>query len=95
MVSAAQRCAAVYDVFLLLCSNDAEWYRLRSAVQQLMMRQKEVEPFLPSVDPVALDFVQHIRTLADPSGQVPDFSTELGRWSLECEFSSFLLSLTE
>ncbi|KAK7102795.1 probable cytochrome P450 CYP44 [Littorina saxatilis] len=64
-------------------TNDEEWYRLRSAVQQLMMRPKGVAPLLPAVDPVALEFVAHLKHLRDHSNQVPDFATELGRWSLE------------
>ena len=66
------------------CSNDEEWYRLRSAVQQLMMRPREVAPFLPAVDSVAVDFVTHLKRLRNHSNEVPDFATELSRWSLEC-----------
>ncbi|KAK7102798.1 probable cytochrome P450 CYP44 [Littorina saxatilis] len=64
-------------------SNDEEWSRLRGAVRQLMMKPKNVEPFLPAVDRVTLDFVSHLRRLRDHSNQVPNFATQLGRWSLE------------
>ncbi|KAK7503358.1 hypothetical protein BaRGS_00005279 [Batillaria attramentaria] len=64
-------------------TNDEEWYRLRSAVQQLMMRPKEVVPFLPGVDQVALDFVSHLKQLRNADNEVPNFAVELARWSLE------------
>ncbi|XP_025108023.1 probable cytochrome P450 CYP44 isoform X2 [Pomacea canaliculata] len=64
-------------------TNDEEWYRLRTAIQQLMMRPKEVLFFLPGADRVALDFVSHIKQHRNSRNEVPDFSTELGRWSLE------------
>ena len=72
-------------IFAGLCSNDEEWYRLRSAVQQLMMRPKQVVPFLPSADKVALDFIDLMKGLRDHDNEVPDFVANLSRWSLECE----------
>ncbi|KAL8611299.1 hypothetical protein ACOMHN_013730 [Nucella lapillus] len=64
-------------------SNDEEWYQLRSAAQRLMMRPKEVVPFLPETDEVAMDFVSHLKNQRDADNEVSDFGTQLGRWGLE------------
>ena len=78
------KAAHKHNALSLPCRNDEEWYRLRSAVQQLMLRPKEVVPFLPGVDSVTLDFVTHLKRLRNHSSEVPDFATELSQWLLEC-----------
>nr|KAG5711370.1 hypothetical protein BaRGS_006067 [Batillaria attramentaria] len=64
-------------------TNGEEWYRLRSAVHQLMMRPKEVAAYLPMVDGVAMDFVQRLCDIMDKRGHVPDLAVEVSKWNLE------------
>ncbi|KAK3103504.1 hypothetical protein FSP39_019686 [Pinctada imbricata] len=64
-------------------TNGDEWYRLRSAVQQMMMRPKAVTVYLPFVEEVADDFVARIKTIKSHSGDIPNFRNELARWNLE------------
>ncbi len=64
--------------------NGEEWYRLRSAVQQMMMRPKAVSMFLPHVNEVLDDFLARIRRIRDPStGFVSGFRNEILKWNLE------------
>ncbi|KAL5015473.1 hypothetical protein ScPMuIL_009743 [Solemya velum] len=64
-------------------SNGDEWYRLRSAVQQMMMRPKAVTAYLPLVNEVASDFVDGISRIKDSNGDVPNFLNEIAKWNIE------------
>ncbi|XP_076465918.1 putative cytochrome P450 CYP44 [Babylonia areolata] len=64
-------------------TNGQEWYQLRRAAQQMMMRPKEVLPYLPAADQVASDFVSLLKDMRCARKEVPNFATQLGRWSLE------------
>ncbi|XP_014662612.1 PREDICTED: probable cytochrome P450 CYP44 [Priapulus caudatus] len=64
-------------------TNGEEWYRLRSAVQQMMMRPKSVQDFLPLVQEVATEFVERMVTTRDSHDEIPNFNKELGKWNLE------------
>ena len=66
--------------------NGEEWYRLRSAVQQMMMRPKEVTVYLPSVEQVVNDFIEHIKTIKNTRGEIHNFRLEAAKWNLECKF---------
>ena len=69
------------------CSNGEEWYRLRSAVQRLMLDLQSVGTFLPLINPVADDFVQRIFKIRDSdTGIVQLLHNEIAKWNLECEF---------
>ncbi|XP_064605304.1 probable cytochrome P450 CYP44 [Liolophura sinensis] len=63
--------------------NGEEWYRLRSAVQQMMMRPKEVSAFFPHVACVADDFIRRISKIRDVKGEVPNTLNEFAKWSME------------
>lgn len=65
--------------------NGDEWYRLRSAVQQMMMRPKAVTAYLPLVNEVASDFVDGISRIKDSNGDVPNFLNEIAKWNIECK----------
>ncbi|KAK5980493.1 Unspecific monooxygenase [Trichostrongylus colubriformis] len=64
--------------------NGDEWYRLRSSVQQAMMRPQAVQKYLPYTNEVAGALVKHIRkeSKKSTSGEV-DVRKIAGRWALE------------
>lgn len=64
-------------------TNGEEWYRLRSAVQQMMMRPQAVTVYLPFVTEVADDFIARLNQLRDPSGHVRNLKNEISKWSME------------
>jgi cytochrome P450 len=72
--------------FILSFRNGEEWYRLRSAVQQMMMRPKEVTVYLPLVEQVVNDFIKHIKTVKNTRGEIHNFRLEAAKWNLECKF---------
>jgi hypothetical protein len=64
--------------------NGDEWYRLRAAVQQAMMRPTAVAQYLRQVDYVALDLCRYVR--AKPTTTCKhDMFLMAGKWSLESE----------
>ncbi|PAV89566.1 hypothetical protein WR25_11054 [Diploscapter pachys] len=62
--------------------NGDEWYRLRSAVQQIMMRPQAVYAYLPFTNQVTQSLINHIKNETQRDGQV-DMRRVAGRWSLE------------
>ncbi|WKX97369.1 hypothetical protein Q1695_013207 [Nippostrongylus brasiliensis] len=64
--------------------NGDEWYRLRSSIQQVMMRPQAVQKYLPFTVEVANGLVDHIRKESEKSanGEV-DMRQIAGRWALE------------
>lgn len=64
--------------------NGDEWYRLRSSVQQVMMRPQAVQKYLPFTNEVANALVKHIKDESEKSssGEV-DLRSIAGRWALE------------
>jgi hypothetical protein len=67
-------------------SNGEEWYRLRSAVRQMMLRKKEVHYYLPLVQEVATDFVKQVIRKRDKNGEIENLSDEVAKWSQECKY---------
>ncbi|KAK7102449.1 probable cytochrome P450 CYP44 [Littorina saxatilis] len=64
-------------------TNGNEWYRMRSGVHQLMMRPKEVAAYLPLVDDVAKDFVNHLDDVTDSDHHIKDLTMDVAKWNLE------------
>nr|XP_034307414.1 probable cytochrome P450 CYP44 [Crassostrea gigas] len=64
-------------------TNGDEWYRLRSAVQKMMVRPKAVTVYLPLVDEVAEDFIARLKKIRNDDGAVEDFRWEAAKWNLE------------
>ncbi|VDH98564.1 cytochrome P450, family 49, subfamily A [Mytilus galloprovincialis] len=64
-------------------TNGDEWYRLRSAVQQMMMRPKEVTVYLPLVEEVVNDFIKHMKNVKNKNDEIHDFRCEAAKWNLE------------
>ncbi|XP_060598310.1 probable cytochrome P450 CYP44 [Ruditapes philippinarum] len=64
-------------------TNGDEWYKLRSAVQQMMMRPKAVTVYLPFVTEVADDFIERLKNIRDDSGRVENLRNEISKWNVE------------
>ncbi|VDK83141.1 unnamed protein product [Cylicostephanus goldi] len=63
--------------------NGDEWYRLRSSIQQVMMRPQAVQKYLPYTNEVAAALVDHIKNeMLKGDGEV-DMRKVAGRWALE------------
>jgi len=78
----------------IMFSNGEEWYRLRSAVRQMMLRRKEVHYYLPLVQEVTTDFVKHVIRKRDKNGEIENLLDEVAKWSQECKyFSPYLYNI--
>jgi uncharacterized protein YpbB len=78
----------------IIFSNGEEWYKLRSAVRQMMLRKKEVHHYLPLVQEVATDFVKHVIRKRDKNGEIENLFDEVSKWSQECKyFSAYLYNV--
>lgn len=64
-------------------SNGEVWYRLRSAVQQLMMRPREVSCFLPLADTAARTLALRVDSDVTQDGELADLTTLVFKWALE------------
>ncbi|ODN05629.1 putative cytochrome P450 CYP44, partial [Orchesella cincta] len=64
-------------------TNGDEWYRLRKAVQKMMLRPNEVHYYLPFVDTVAKSFVEKIEACLDTNRTSSDLRDLVAKWSLE------------
>ncbi|KHJ94332.1 hypothetical protein OESDEN_05737 [Oesophagostomum dentatum] len=67
--------------------NGDEWYRLRSSIQQVMMRPQAVQNahfrYLPYTNEVAAALVDHVQNEGEHSGGEVDMRKVAGRWALE------------
>ncbi|KAJ1357404.1 hypothetical protein KIN20_015539 [Parelaphostrongylus tenuis] len=62
--------------------NGDEWYRLRSSVQQAMMRPQAVHKYLPYTNEVAAALVNHIREEAKKNKGEVSFREIAGRYRI-------------
>lgn len=73
-------------LFVFVSSNEEEWYKFRSTVNPVMMHPKVMKPYAERIDPVANEFLDMMRQLAqnNPSGEMPEnFSKEIHKFTLE------------
>ncbi|KAK3868485.1 hypothetical protein Pcinc_026127 [Petrolisthes cinctipes] len=79
--------------------NGDEWYKLRRAVQQMMLRPKEVSYYYPLQDGVAERAVEKLADMVGEDGRVPGLEFLVGKWILEsaamCCFEKSLGCLEE
>ncbi len=60
------------------------WFKLRTAVNPIMMKPKVVNAYIPEFDTVAKEFIDKVGTLRDGNNEMPDdFQNELFKWALE------------
>ncbi|KAK3779983.1 hypothetical protein RRG08_028410 [Elysia crispata] len=64
-------------------SNGEVWYKLRAAVQYILLRPKKAMDFLPGQNKVAADFMNRLDGLIAENGEVPDLNRWIARWGLE------------
>lgn len=71
--------------------NGEEWYTLRGAVQQMMMRPQAVTVYLPFVEDIVDDFIKRIRKIRNKNNEIDYFNYEASKWNLECKISAFVV----
>ncbi|XP_048746407.2 probable cytochrome P450 CYP44 [Ostrea edulis] len=64
-------------------TNGEEWYTLRGAVQQMMMRPQAVTVYLPFVEDIVDDFIKRIRKIRNKNNEIDYFNYEASKWNLE------------
>lgn len=68
----------------LVAAQGEEWLKMRSAINPIMMQPKIVKFYIPGVDSVAQEFVERIKVIQEPNGEMPDdFYNEINQWALE------------
>lgn len=72
-------------------TNGDEWYRLRSAIQKVVLTPRSVVTLLPYVNDVTDDFIRRMTRRRDPkSGEISNYDNEIAKWNLEsCGYSCF------
>ncbi|RCN36156.1 unspecific monooxygenase [Ancylostoma caninum] len=80
--------------------NGDEWYRLRSSIQQVMMRPQAVQKYLPYTNEVAAALVDHIRSesfcrWALESAALTVFEKRLGALSDRIDWADMLVDLNK
>lgn len=63
--------------------NGDEWYAMRSAVQQIMLRPKEVQYYLPKSDEITVHFVERLLKEREAEGRINDLHNLASKWFLE------------
>ncbi|XP_069936167.1 probable cytochrome P450 CYP44 isoform X1 [Cherax quadricarinatus] len=63
--------------------NGEEWYKLRHAVQQMMLRPREVSYYYPLQDSVARRAVDKVTLSTDDHGYISELHFLVGKWILE------------
>ncbi|KAG7154891.1 cytochrome P450 CYP44-like 3 [Homarus americanus] len=63
--------------------NGEKWYKLRNAVQQMMLRPQEVSHYYPLQDDVAKKAVERLALEADDQGFIPQLHFFITKWIME------------
>jgi len=74
-----------------IIGNGQDWWKNRKVAQQVVLKAKSFNKYIPLVDQVSSEFVERIRLIRPENNEMnDDFLQELYRWSLE---SVWLLAL--
>ena len=74
----------------LLGNHGEEWWRVRSLVQQDMLRPKSAMFYLKDLEQIALQFTDKLQHKSDKNLEVDDVTGLLYRWALQSVSSIFL-----
>lgn len=68
----------------LISEQGEPWAKMRSSVSPIMLKPATVNAYIPSVDEIAIEFCDRVKTLRDDKLELPPkFMHELNRWALE------------
>lgn len=73
------------SLYLCLSARQGKsWWDFRHKVNPVMMMPKTTKLYVPQIDTISADFVDHVERLLDSDRMVPaEFFNELNKWSLE------------
>lgn len=61
-----------------------DWYKMRQAINPILMKPQIVSSYIPLIDSIVCDFMKIIPELQDEKGEMPaNFNEYLSRWTLE------------
>nr|QST15058.1 CYP362A5 protein [Diaphanosoma celebensis] len=68
----------------LLFAEGEDWWKLRSKVQQSLLKPQNIYNYLPAINDIGHEFIDRIRLIRQENNEMkPDFLNELYRWALE------------
>ncbi|ESO92641.1 hypothetical protein LOTGIDRAFT_233081 [Lottia gigantea] len=67
----------------LVNSQGEEWHRQRSAVIKKMLMLNEVQDFSQPMNVVANDFITHLSSSRDASGEIQQLDKQIFKWAME------------
>ncbi len=74
-----------YKFSLLWSRQGDDWHRVRSPLQQLLIKPRSALRYLPKMDKCAQDFVDLMKATKSANGEVPEFQQTMYRWAIECK----------
>ncbi|XP_046406717.1 probable cytochrome P450 CYP44 isoform X2 [Ischnura elegans] len=63
--------------------NGDDWYEMRSVVQQIMLKPREVQHYLPQVDGISIKFIDRLLKDRTMDGHIEDLHNVASKWFLE------------
>ena len=79
-----------YETAGLVGSSGEEWARVRSLVQQSMMRPKSAMFYIKDIEDISREMVNFLESKRDGNDEVDDLTADLYKWSLESIAAIFL-----